>query len=79
MLTISDSILKSANISDNELRQEIAIYLYSKNKLSIGKARKLAGLNIIQFQELLYNNNIPHNYGIKDLEEDFNTIKNYKK
>ena len=79
MLTISDHILKSAKISGNELRQEIAIYLYSKNKLSFGKAKKLANLNIIQFQELLFINNIPNHYGIKELEEDFNVIKNYGK
>lgn len=50
MLTISDEVLESARISANELQQEIAVYLYSKNKLSFGQARKIAGLNVFSFR-----------------------------
>ena len=78
MLTISDDILENAGISAHELVQEIAIYLYAKNKLSFGQARKLSGLNVLQFQELLYTNNVPGHYGITELEEDFKSIRNFK-
>ena len=78
MLVISDDILSSAGVSANELLQEIAINLYAKKKLSFGQARKLCGLNILQFQELLHNNNIPPHYGINELEEDFQSIQNVK-
>ena len=78
MLTISDNILNSAGLSANELLKEIAVYLYAKKKLSFGQARKLAGLNILQFQELLYNNNVSSHYDIAELEEDFKSIQNFK-
>lgn len=75
MLTISDEVLESARISANELQQEIAVYLYSKNKLSFGQARKIAGLNVFQFQDLLCKNDIPIHYSIEELEEDYQTIQ----
>ncbi|MDQ6762745.1 MAG: UPF0175 family protein [Bacteroidota bacterium] len=79
MLTIGDDILNNAGISAPELLQEISIYLYAKNKLSFGRARKLSGLNMLQFQELLYTNNIANHYGITELEEDFENIRNFKR
>jgi predicted HTH domain antitoxin len=78
MLTISDDILNVTGLSAQELLQEMAIYLYVKEKLSFGQAKKLSGLNIFQFQELLYNNNVPNHYGITELEEDFESIQNFK-
>ena len=75
MLTIDDNVLKSTKISATDLMEEIAIYLYIRNKLSFGQARKLITLNILQFQELLFNNNVVHHYGIKELEEDFLAIQ----
>jgi predicted HTH domain antitoxin len=79
MLSISDDILNITGLSAPELLQEISVYLYAKKKLTFGQARKLSGLNILQFQELLYNNNIPNHYGIKELEEDFESIQHFKK
>jgi len=79
MFIISDDILSNAGISGEELLKEIAVYLYAKKKLSFGQASKLAGLNILQFQELLYDNNVPMHYGVDELEEDFQSIQNFKR
>lgn len=52
-LVISNSVLEQANISSTELRLEIAVYLYAKERLSIGQARRLAGLDLVSFQQEL--------------------------
>ncbi len=75
MLTIEDEILKQANISAKELKQEIAVLLYQKNKLSFGQAQKLAGLNHYEFQCLLDDKGIPLNYSEEDLKDDMETIR----
>jgi predicted HTH domain antitoxin len=75
MLTISDEVLKNANMTPQQLLQEVAVYLYSKNKLSFGQARKLAGMDVLQFQELLYISNVPVHYDVSDLESDYKAIK----
>ena len=74
MLTITDDILNTAKMSATQLQQEVAAFLYAKNKLSFGQARKLAGVDVLQFQELLFNNNVPLHYGVTDFEDDFRAI-----
>ncbi|WP_084555352.1 UPF0175 family protein [[Phormidium ambiguum] IAM M-71] len=48
-LTIPDEILTAAKITEEELKLEIAILLYQQKKLSIGKARHLAGMHLQRF------------------------------
>ena len=77
MLTITDDILNTAKMSATELQQELAVFLYAKNKLSFGKARKLAGVDVLQFQELLFDHDVPLNYSMADLEDDIKAIRTY--
>ena len=79
MLTITDEILNASQMTATQLQQEVAVYLYAKSKLSFGQARKLAGLDVLQFQELLFNNNVPMHYGVSDLQDDFNSIQRFGK
>jgi predicted HTH domain antitoxin len=79
MLTITDDILNTAKMSATQLQQEVAMFLYAKNKLSFGQARKLAGVDVLQFQELLFNNNIALHYGVADFEDDFKAIHEHDK
>lgn len=50
---ISDEILQAAQISGQELQREIAVLLYQQGKLGLGKARELAGMPLIAFQQEL--------------------------
>ena len=47
-LTIPDEILSQSNITSTDMRIEVAAYLYEKQRMSIGKAKLIAGLNLIQ-------------------------------
>jgi predicted HTH domain antitoxin len=74
-MVISDEILDAAHMTETEFLQEIAILLYEKGKLSLGKASKLARMGRIQFQLLLASRQIPINYGIEDFETDLKTLR----
>jgi predicted HTH domain antitoxin len=78
MLTITDEILNSTKMSATQLQQELAVFLYAKNKLSFGQARKLAGVDFLQFQELLFDNDVPLNYGVSDFEDDVKAIRQFR-
>ena len=58
-LTISDEILSLTRMSESELKQEIAIMLFQKEKLTLGQASNLAEMNQFQFQNLLASRQIP--------------------
>ena len=74
-LTIPDDILTAAKITEEELKLEIAILLYQQKKLSIGKARHLAGMHLIEFQKELSRREICINYDVEDLQVDIENLK----
>lgn len=45
-LEIPRTVLDAAQMSAHELRRELALTLYAQNRLSLGKARELAGLSL---------------------------------
>jgi Uncharacterised protein family (UPF0175) len=50
---ISDDILQSAQISEMELKREVAILLLRQEKLGLNKARELADMPMIEVQKEL--------------------------
>jgi predicted HTH domain antitoxin len=74
-VVISDDIMQAADISEAELRLEIAILLYDKKKLSTGKARQLAGLPIIEFRKELASRGICVHYDLNNFQEELETLK----
>ena len=73
-LEIPDSILSTIKIPEKNIEQELknilAIELYSKGYLSFGMARKLTGLTKYKFGILLTSKNIPRNYTEEELNQD---------
>ena len=74
-LTIPDEILRQTNITSMDMRIEVAAYLYEKQRMSIGKARLIAGLNLIPFQKELAKRNIYLKIEPKDLETEVNNLR----
>lgn len=77
-MTITDDILREANMTEAELKTEQAVLLYQKGKLSMGQAARLADIDRIQFQFLLGSRQIPVNYDEAAFEEDLRTIERLK-
>lgn len=74
-LVISDEILKASGLSESELLLEIVIMLFQQEKISIGKASQLVGMNQVQFQELLARRGICIHYDISEFQEDLKTFR----
>jgi predicted HTH domain antitoxin len=58
-----------------ELKKLLALKLYDKGILGMGKARELIGVTRMEFMYLLKEERIPLNYDQDDLEEDLKTIE----
>ena len=74
-ITIPDDIALQTRLSEVDLRTEIAVYLYEKRRLSMGKARKFAGLDLIAFQKELAKRDVYIHYNVSDLEKDIENLK----
>lgn len=74
IITIPDERIKAAQISASELLLDIAVYLYDKERLSLGQARKLAGLDIVSFQRALAERDVFIKYNLDDLNRDIQNM-----
>lgn len=74
-LVISDELLKASEMSANELMIEIAILLFQKEKISLGKASEIVGMNRIEFQTLLAKRGICINYDVTEFQEDIANLR----
>ena len=74
-VVISDEILQGSRLSETELKLEIAVMLFQKEKLSLGQASRLAALDHLEFQHLLASRNISVHYDVAEFEEDLKTLR----
>jgi len=61
--------------TEAELKKLLAVTLYAKGILGIGKARELAGVSKLEFYGLLARDGVPLNYEEEDAKKDTETIK----
>ncbi|MBD2576533.1 UPF0175 family protein [Oscillatoria sp. FACHB-1406] len=73
--TLPKILLKLANIPDAELKLELALLLFKQEKITLGTASQIAGLNQLEFQRHLGRRQIPIHYGIDDFRQDLKTLE----
>jgi predicted HTH domain antitoxin len=73
-ITLPSETLAATNLDEKEIKTELAIALYSLNKLTLVQAAELAETGFFEFQELLKNRAIPQHYSEDDLVADQATI-----
>ncbi|MEQ8530605.1 MAG: UPF0175 family protein [Imperialibacter sp.] len=74
-LLITDEILNQANMSEEQFKLELAIFLFQRDVFTMGKSSAFAGIHPFQFQKILADRKIPVHYGEDDLEKDLQIIK----
>ena len=60
---------------ERRVKVELALRLYQKGIVSMGQARRLAGLSKWDFLELLAKEKIPLSYDVKELGKDLKTVE----
>ncbi len=74
-IVISDEILTITRMTEPEMRQEIAVLLFQREKLTLAQASRFAAMNRIAFQHLLASRQIPVHYGVEDFEQDIKNLR----
>lgn len=74
-ILITDDLLRQANMSEQELRLEIALMLFQKEVFTLGQASTFAGVAQFAFQQEMARRKIPMHYGEEELEEDLARLK----
>ena len=75
-LTISDSMLHDAGLSEDEARVELACRLFDVGRLSVLGAMRWAGLDRTAFEEALLARGLPvYRVTRDDLKQDLATLR----
>ena len=74
-LVIPDDILTASDMTEADLRLEVAIVLYKREKISAGKACEWLGLNLVEFRQELGKRGLTINYAVEDFQADLNTLR----
>ncbi len=73
-IEIPNDAIKRSNLSEQELRLELALFLFQKNIFTLESASKFAGIDSYRFQKLLGANKIPIHYSLDDFKDDLRTL-----
>ena len=74
-MQITIDLPDALQISEADLRTELAIALFQQQRITLGSASQLAGLHQIEFQRLIADRGICIHYEIKDLEQDLASLR----
>lgn len=75
-VTISPERLGSVPLSEHDALVDIAIGIYKREQVSLGRAAEIAGVTTPEFLWELGRRRIPINYEVADLQADLNTLRN---
>ena len=77
MLVLDDEFVKAAEMPEEEIKLEFAIWLFEKEKVSMRKASVMAGLNWLDFSKILAERNIPTiRMSDEELQAEIKTVNN---
>lgn len=74
-VVVPDEILTATRMTEAEMRQEIAVMLFQREKLTLAQASRFAGIHRVAFQHLLASRSIPIHYGVEDFEQDIQNLR----
>jgi predicted HTH domain antitoxin len=74
-IEIPREVIHTTRMTPEELRRELAVYLFQQDWLSFGKAREMADMTAWAFQQLLGARGIPVHYDVEDYEQDLIVLK----
>jgi predicted HTH domain antitoxin len=72
--TIPSEKLGSLEVSEKDALVDVAIGLYKREEVSLGRAAEVAGISSVQMLRELERRHIPINYGPEDLQADIATL-----
>ena len=74
-VTLPENIPALRQMTEAELKQELALSLYSARRITLVQAADLGMMGLFDFQALLRDRHIPQHYDENDLEKDLMILR----
>ena len=74
-IEIPDHVAQAAQLTEAELRQELAIALFQQERITLGTTSIMSDMNQIEFQQLIASRGICVHYDVEDYERDRQSLR----
>ena len=74
-LDLPDSLSQTENFSQDDWLREIALALFQQERVSLSRASKIAGIELMDFQKILANRGICVHYDVEDFDQDMQHLR----
>jgi predicted HTH domain antitoxin len=74
ILTIDDHLLLERNIGEQHFKEQLALFFYQKEFMTVGQSASFCGLSVPTFQDLMQKNKVFLHYDEVDLVQDLGTL-----
>lgn len=74
-LEIPDDITQASLLTEADWLREIAIALFKQELITLGRASKIAGMHLIEFQKLIASRGICVHYDVEEFEQDIQLLR----
>ena len=75
-MQITIDLPDSLQITEADLRIELAITLFQQERVTLGTASQIAGMHQMEFQQLIGSRGICIHYDVAEFEEDLQNLRN---
>lgn len=73
-LTVPDELIQTTNLTQDQLRFDLALGLYIDQRITLGRGAEIAGITKPVFLDELGKRKLPIHYDAEDLQADLETI-----
>jgi predicted HTH domain antitoxin len=74
-LDLPDSLTQTDTFNQSDWLREIAIALFQQERITLSRASKIAGIDLMEFQKLIADRGICVHYDVEDFEEDVQHLR----
>lgn len=74
-IDLPETLTQTETFNQGDWLREIAIALFVQQRITLSRASKIAGIELIDFQKLLGDRGICVHYDVKDFEQDFQHLR----
>ncbi|HEY9822556.1 MAG TPA: UPF0175 family protein [Candidatus Sericytochromatia bacterium] len=74
-ISLPDDLIKTDTFNESDWMREIAIALFQQERITLSRASKIAGMDLIDFQKLIASRGICIHYDVADFEQDIQHLR----
>ena len=74
-LDLPDNLTQTDTFNQSDWLREIAIALFKQERITLSRASKIAGIDLMEFQKLIADRGICVHYDVEDFEQDVQHLR----